>query len=523
MLGEEGRTRALRDHLQSVDAAHRASTRRLTSRLSDLQGNIDSRLRALTVAFDAYVALGDVREEMRMLPDWRETRAAVSDALDNLMSDQTAQLIDTGVHDHWVAHAMNAVIALVEEWPVARHEARARELSDQAPMLVVTIALALGAGPALDGRLAALFDEKSTFDEDHLLLFRAAVAGMTTPEELRAVGTRLVAHLDRPEHWMKFLGVSMDRVQGLDLVTTFLDGERSLRGGKQPWSPGQLEQQLRTRTATLAQAGSREEAELLERAQTLRRRIEQPNSPPPRPFEPLSVIDAVQDALEHPEVPESSRSILITWIHAPLRSALEGWRELPAPEPEATRVRARLAVEGAPYQTHNIDVTTDGGDREQIRRAKARLSAAEPAGPGHTFRLGLGAAAAVLGFLLLLPGGGWQVLGVLLLLTAAGLVLWGVIGLRRNNNVERAKAAAVALIDTDVREASNRLRDEHRQATAQHAERLAAVERVLTERLPRSPRPVADVVVPDGVGDAAEEEPGRGPDFTSVAQPSWEK
>lgn len=504
MLGEEGRTRALRDHLTSVDAAHRASTRRLTSRLSDLQGNLDSRLRALTVAFDAYVELGDVREEMRMLPDWRETRAAVSEALDNLMSAQTVQLIDTGKHDHWVAHAMNAVISLVEGWPVAQHEGQARQQSGQAPLLVVMIALALGAGPALDGRLAALFDDKTTFDEDHLLVFRAAVAGMTTPDELRAVGSRLAIHLDRPEEWMRFLGLSMDRALGLEMVTTFLDGERPLRQGTPAWNIEGLEEGLRNRTATLAQAGSRREAELLDRAQALRRRIEQPDSAPPQPFEPVAVFDAVSDALEHLEVPEASRTILISWLHPPLRSALENWRELPAPEPAATRIRGRLSVEGVPHQSHTIDVTVDGGDREQIRRAKQHIGAAQASGPGHTLLLGMGAAAAVLGFLLLLPGGGWQALGILFLAGAAALVVWGLLRLRRSNRAEKAKVEAVTRIDTDVRDATNRLRDEQRRAVSEHASRLAQIEQVLHERL-ASARILSL---------SKDEELVRGPDFT---------
>lgn len=484
-MGDQGRTRALRDHLQSVDAAHAASTRRLSSQVSQLQGNIDSRLRALTVAFDAYVELGDVREEMRMLPDWRETRAAVSEALDNLMSAQTVQLIDTGKHDHWVAHAMNAVIALVEGWPVAQHEARAREQSDQAPLLVVMIALALGAGPALDGRLAALFDDTSTLDEDHLLLFRSAVIGLTGQEELQALGRHLRSHLDRPEEWLRFLGLAPEQPAGLEHVTAFLDGERPPRQGTQPWTAEGLEESLRNRTATLAQASSRREAELLERAQVLRRRVEEPGAAPPRPFEPVAVFDAVRDAVAHPEVPQASRMVIISWLHEPLRTALERWRDTPAPEPGAVRVRARLSMDGVPYQAHNIDVTLDGVDRDQVRRAKDRITAAELEGMTPSARLGTGAVAAVIGFLLLFLGGGWQAVGILLLLGAVSVAAWGLMGVHRRNRLEQAKVAAVNQVDQDVREATTRLRELQRQETSEHAERRAEVERVMAERLPR--------------------------------------
>ncbi len=517
-MSEDGRARALRDHLHSVDAAHRASTRRLSSKLSEVQGNIDSRLRALTIAFDAYVELGDVREEMRMLPDWRATRSAVSEALENLMSAQTAQLIDTSKHDHWVAHAMNAVISLVEGWPVSDHEARANQQSDRAPLLVVLISLALGAGRALDGRLVALFDGVSTLDEDHLLLFRAAVAGLTTPSELQDLGARLAHQLDRPEEWMAFLGLSTQRANGLDTVTAFLDGVSPMRDGKQPWSIEGLEESLRTRTATLAQAGSEREAELLERAQVLRRRIEEPSGAAPRPFEPVAVFEAVRDALVHPEVPAPSRAILISLLHAPLRSALRAWLALPAPDPATAQVRARLALDATAFQAHNIEVTHDGGNREQIRRAKERIMAAEISGLDPSRRMGIGVGAAVLGFVLLLLGGGWQVLGVMFLVTAVSVAAWALVGMRNRNKLEQAKAAAVGQIDHDVRQTTDRLRERRRQDAADHAARRMEIERVLAERLSGGARDDDDALAQDRVLSSSEDAEDRtpGPDFTQA-------
>ena len=81
--GEGGRDRILRDEVEGLHAqlsSASSQTHRLSSQLATLSGSIESRLNALSAAFDAYVELGDVREELAAYEEPATVRRSVREA-----------------------------------------------------------------------------------------------------------------------------------------------------------------------------------------------------------------------------------------------------------------------------------------------------------------------------------------------------------------------------------------------------------------------------------------------------------
>ena len=88
------RTSLLRDELDAVRSSASAQTSRLTSQLRTLQGSIETRLSALSAAFDAYVELGDIREQLAGYPDTTVVRRDAMVAIESLAGGRRAERID---------------------------------------------------------------------------------------------------------------------------------------------------------------------------------------------------------------------------------------------------------------------------------------------------------------------------------------------------------------------------------------------------------------------------------------------
>ena len=113
--GESGRDRLLRDEIEGLQGAAsvaRSQSARLSSQLAHVQGSMERRLSALAAAFDAYVELGDVREQLAGFPDTSATRREATAALRVLTRDGTPERLAEDQSGYWLAPAMNAVIAL---------------------------------------------------------------------------------------------------------------------------------------------------------------------------------------------------------------------------------------------------------------------------------------------------------------------------------------------------------------------------------------------------------------------------
>lgn len=106
-----GRDKLLRQELEAQAVASSSANARLRSQLAKVQGSLDQRLTALTRAFDAYVELGDVRDELSRLPSSIRVRERARGAMSTLRSGLVPEPITDDGSGHWLAPAMNRVIA----------------------------------------------------------------------------------------------------------------------------------------------------------------------------------------------------------------------------------------------------------------------------------------------------------------------------------------------------------------------------------------------------------------------------
>ncbi len=193
--GEGGRDRILRDEVEGLHAqlsSASSQTHRLSSQLASLSGSIETRLNALSEAFDAYVELGDVREELAAYGEPAAVRRSVMGAIDALAGGRPATPVDPLGLDYWLPYAMNAVIGLVDGRPDPAALDRARALAPEADTFVVATCGALGHGPAVADLLPTVLANDGELTEHQQRIWRAAATGHLRRSERRA-GRRLAA------------------------------------------------------------------------------------------------------------------------------------------------------------------------------------------------------------------------------------------------------------------------------------------------------------------------------------------
>ena len=161
--GESGRDRLLRDEIEGLHgqaSVARSQSARLSSQLAHVQGSMERRLSALAAAFDAYVELGDVREQLAGYPDTSATRREATAALRVLTRDGTPERLDEDQSGYWLAPAMNAVIALAAGSADADAEKRAADRDRDAELFMVAAAGALGVSEQVGGAVAGLAGQR---------------------------------------------------------------------------------------------------------------------------------------------------------------------------------------------------------------------------------------------------------------------------------------------------------------------------------------------------------------------------
>lgn len=482
---EYKRAQLLRDALDDANAQRARTSRRLNSRLAELEGTLQSKLDALSSAFDAFVELADVREQLHELPDWSHTRRAVQASLTSLMDGERPAPLDPAEHDHWLADAMNAVVALVGGEDASVYEQRALQKSDQAPLFVVTTLVALDAGDRAQGRVASVFEGVTDLDEDHLVLLRAAVAGLVPVGDLAAIGEQLAPSLDEPEAWRSWLGIREATSVEPEVIEDFLtDGRprakstyRTLRNDP-GWDYEQVAEQLIRRAGVLARSGSKDEALLRTRASHLKQRIEDPTGSHPSGPQRVSTISAVQEILTHPDTPEGARQAVIGWLHRPLAGIVRGWRELGPGEPPSKKYTHRW---GRQDRRVHVDVTTEGPDQMELRGAERQIQAAQPDKGNANAFLGGAAVAAVAGILVLFAGSAWMVAAVLLIIVAVVLAVLGLTRKWSARTLETEKSDAVRELREGVKQATQELQAED----AERLEQARQTDETLAELLSR--------------------------------------
>ncbi len=502
---EAGRTNLLRsqvDELAASSASAHARSSRLSSQLAQLQGSIESRLDALSEAFDAYVELGDVREQLAAHAETAAVRRDVLAAIDALVGGRRAGRVDPGeADDYWLPHAMNAVMALIAGGRDRTAEARARTLGRQADLFVVVLLGALGHGSLVADRVPELLVTDESLSATQVVLWRAVLDGVYGgPEErsavLDAVGARWRSTLAAGSGaewrgWVAAQSGAEDAEAELAWVRTLLDGQVLLplagRGPRaQPAGSGSPTEQagtasagsdlraaLRTEAGSMIAEGSAAERDLLARAKQLRRRIEDPagtGAEPPAEPPRTGVRTLVQQECATTGDPQL-RARLLDWLRPGLLQAVEAAAAAPSPE---------IGPVEQPTPGGPLRVGPDGPDPDRLAQVRHTISARVPESRVSPAVLaGLAAVlvvAALVGVLL-----GWP--GVLVGLLAVLAVLLGVFAARGHRDRRRAaeeRTADLASVDRVVADARRQLEE-----ARSEQQRRALARRSLAESLRR--------------------------------------
>jgi hypothetical protein len=518
--GEGGRDRILRDEVEGLHAqlsSATSQTHRLSSQLANLSGSIETRLNALSEAFDAYVELGDVREELAAYAEPAAVRRSVMGAIDALAGGRPATPVDPRGLDYWLPHAMNAVIGLVDGRPDPAALDRARALAPEADTFVVATCGALGHGPAVADLLPTVLVNDVELTEPQQRIWRAAATGTfgdlndglaavwrpaLEAEPVTGWASWVDAHASTPADgisWLRDVVVTGQRPDprataseqraAVDTPLGQLPRQRSETVPPPPVTSPTAE--LRTVATELIGRGMPTEAALLQRSRELRARIEQPGrtraaAAAALPTEPATVVTEVRRALESPSTAPAVRATLVAWVSADLASVV---KRLTYTATRTPPVQETVRAAGA-----EIAVTPKGVDPTELSAATARLEALHRVAP-QRFRIWASAAgiSVVLVLVLAVLGSDWAWLFAVAAVAAA---IGAGTQLRTQQTAQRDGAAALQRLQEQVRAATDRVGRAEEQRSAGLV-RLTGEAAALSAHLPQ-PVSSADQSVADG-------------------------
>ncbi|SDE39990.1 hypothetical protein [Auraticoccus monumenti] len=501
---EYGRDRLLRDELESASAAAASAARnasRLRSQLAQVQGSMEARLSALSRAFDAYVELGDVREQLIAFGDTRMIRRDAVEVIESLSAGVVPEPLDPERYDsrYWLLDAVNALVAVAAGRRDPELEARASAQDPSAEVFLVACATALGHGDQVVDLLASALTTDGAFDPAQLAVADAALTGALGPEGLVAVEQVVQHHLaDERAGWSAWLHEQVgtgDEERRLDWVERLVvDGpwpEEPVDGplrrpllrdrdrDREPAAPRtagvpRLEDpltRLRALVGGLVAEGGPEERDLIALATRLRAQIEHPEaSVQTAPETPAGV--PVRDwvvARSRGEAPDA-RQVAREWLRPHLAALVAS---IPV---EVRREPLAVSVQNGGWR---IEAGPEGVDPAVMRSSRAQVERETSGLPRPALGCWVGGAVAVvLGLVTLAAsptaGGVLVVLG--LLVGAAGFYL----RTRARAEERRWREQRLADLDAAIHTAGEQLvvaRDERARADAEHRarhQRLAA-------------------------------------------------
>ncbi|MGO1974319.1 MAG: hypothetical protein ACTH2Q_15295 [Propionibacteriaceae bacterium] len=417
------RDKILADRVAGIESHAAATTSRLRSQLNKVQGNIEKRLDVLTAAFDAYVELGDIREQLLAHADTSGSRRQAGSAFEAMLEGRTATPLDTLDGQYWLPHAVNALIAIVEGGSDPEAEETARRLTPDADRFIVIAAGALGRGETVRGRVADLLVGDRTLTEAQWLIWAAAQEGVYG-EVLPSIRDAWAATLDNPDpdDWQEWAADEagqdpqkqlawLDTETGArvpepvdyigpadaasDAADVAVDGLGSGGSGSLPQSV----EALRGTVTEMIEAGIGEEQELLSRARELRARIEDPEGGARReaaqrgPTRSLTTVELDRNEQFEQSAPAIADVVRRTWVGAPagspLRNELDSWvrpglvataQAITLPSPQPAVIQARSAggtvdvVAGGPKDPKRVRVATENIERMHARQPWRRFA-----------------------------------------------------------------------------------------------------------------------------------------------------
>ncbi len=490
---EASRDRMLKreiDGLQSSAAAARSQSLRLSSQLRNLQGSLETRLGALSAAFDAYVELGDVREELDGYPDSRAIRRDALRAIEALTRGVRPAPVPRRNLDYWLADAVNALIdiALID---IVQNGSTTDGWSKIPPepdaqWFIVAAAGALGQGRRVADRVPNLLTSDGSLSARQLALWDAARGGVfgDVLDDVRAVWEpTLDLSATTWVSWVRASARSSGPLTSLHWLQRFLSAGAPAPTPTEP-DPDRdtVSAGLRQVVGELVAAGYGDERALLERARVLRQRIEHPTAAllPPRDQAEAGpgVTTVVQRVLADRATDPGVRHVLTQWVRPGLDAAARSFGEAVA---AATMPVSTVATEAGTLVL--TDGRADPGRLREIDRALQQRYATARSAP----RIPLGLAAALLLLGLALLAGRVVAIGVLVLIAA---VVAGSVALARQRRHRQAQAALVQAREwLRVKVADG---EASAQASAQaHRDDQAEAAALVTQIVGEQPRPVA--------------------------------
>ncbi|WP_375426106.1 hypothetical protein [uncultured Friedmanniella sp.] len=479
------------DQLSAQAASARATNSRLSSQLASLEGSLDSRLSALSAAFDAYVELGDVREQLAAYGAEATIRRKVVATLQALAAGGRPARIAPEAEGYWLPYATNAVIALVEGRADTEAEEQARSLSHDTDLFIVVLLGALDRGALVAARVPDLLVGDGTLTPAQVALWRAVLAGVYPEPEpggtvlIDAVGEawRGTLATGDAKDWQRWVveHADQDSTAQLQWVADLLQG-RVLMPLSSPAADApeagapaaDPRSELQAVAIAVVTAGSDPERDLVQRAGELRRKIEHPRVGLALAPDPVAVRSVVRTEFETTTDP-GRRAVLLGWLRPGLAQAVAAAAAQPSPQPEGIR-------RSLPFGS--VVVGPDGPDAALLAKVRSRVVQANPRATSRPL-----VPALVGGVLLLLAlvglALGWPTaLVVLFLLGAVAGAVAAVVAWRNRVAALRAIATDHQRIDQLVDEATRAAAEQQAEYREREAVRARLVEELRSQLEP---------------------------------------
>lgn len=487
-----GRDKMLREGIEAqaaIAARNSRSTARLRSQLNQVTGSLERRISALARAFDAYVELGDVREELSNMPSSATVRRQARDAIAILKANGTPPPLAEGQAGHWLATAMNRVITVVrgkvptpdlEEGPSSTFgpppafgtsPSGVGLASPEARIFEALALCLLGHGADIGEQIPSLLTTDGGFTGEQRALFDATLDGHFGEEAIVALGDTIRANLARSESsdWSQWLtreaGSSETKLlRWVEFHTTpVLELEGSTEGanpisvaGYSPIAATEAEQGvdsiavIEDLVGRIIEEGSPLERDLIHRATVLRRTIEHPDNAAevPRWEMPSHPVDEiVRESFSRLDPGTTAHRELFSWILPHIEPRIREAMEPMELSESTTSVRT-------PGGT--VEVSADGAVASQERLARQSVEE-RYARPGWNLPLLIGAIVVmVVAILGCIPAGGLQWWLIPAALASGGLVAraWW---LHRPGESDLLRTRALKELDTGLDRAKQRM------------------------------------------------------------------
>lgn len=508
------RDKILADRVAGLESHAAATTSRLRSQLNKVQGNLEKRLDALTAAFDAYVELGDIREQLLAHADTSGSRRQAAAAFEAMLEGRTAPELDTLDGQYWLPYAVNALIAVVQGAADPEAEEAARRLTPDADRFIVMAAGALGHGEAVRDRVPDLLVGDGTLTEPQVLLWSAALEGVYG-DVLPAIREVWAGSLENPDvdDWLQWVsdeaGSSpedqlgwLDRQTGEQVPAPVdyigpADVDDPAEGDHVPAPVRQSVEALRSTVTEMIEAGVGEEQELLTRARELRATIEDPEGASRRKAAPAARKRSFTRPDLHPDEgaadptrPRISELVRSAWLTAPtgssLRTELDGWVRpgLAATASAITLKSPRPAVVQARSSGGSVDVVASGPkDPKRVTLATQSIHRQHERTPWARWAYLGGAALCLVLAIVTGVGGstGWPVLFAIGAIGLGGAGAWEYVRYARSQQALRDETAALEKALTDAADqAAARDRENHLQLAESQGAQKSLVSRLAT-------------------------------------------